>query len=101
MKVLNLSEEDRQIVEEKNKLIDRLSNLELNMDKVQMLVGGLIQEYHLGDVNEMQNKLRYEAQKVMNFIEIAFDYIHATHKEIVSLQEELDEQVDKIRERGI
>lgn len=97
MNATNLSKSDKQLISEKNSLIDRLSGFEDSMNKAQALVGYMIQEYNARDINVLRDKLYYEAKNVMSFIEIAFDYVCSAHEGIVAWQEEINNQVDLIK----
>lgn len=82
----------------KNKFSERLVESELSIGKIRVLVDDLIQDYNMYDVEKMREKLRYEAPRVMAFLEIVFDYVVSTDEDIKSIQEELHVQTTELRD---
>lgn len=74
----------------KIKFSDRLTESESSTVKARAIIEDLIQDYNLGDIREAGKKLQIEASRVMNFLEIAFDYVISVDNELKAIQDELD-----------
>lgn len=80
-----------------NNLSNELMKSESDISKAKTMLGDLIQVYNLVDIKEAGEKLKYEAPRVMAFLEIAFDYVINVDNNIRTIQGELEIQSKELR----
>lgn len=82
-----------------NNFADKLSDVEFDISKAIALVGELLEDYNVTDTLRMRDKLMFEAPRVMIFLEMVFDYVVKTHKEILKIQDDLTSHIDGLKEK--
>lgn len=80
-----------------NNLSNELMKSELDISKAKTMLGDLIQDYNLVDIKEAGEKLKYEAERVMAFLEIAFDYVINVDNNIKAIQEDIGKKSRDLR----
>lgn len=81
----------------KNRFNDRLTETELNINKLRVLVDGLLQEFDYGDEAQLREAMGIEASTIITKIEIIYDYVLRMYKDINNIQEELCNQSRELR----
>jgi hypothetical protein len=81
----------------KNQFNDRLTETELNINKLRVLVNGLLQEFDYGDEAQLREAMGIEASTIITKIEIIYDYVLRMYKDINNIQEELCNQSRELR----
>ena len=80
-----------------NNLSNELMKSELDISKAKTMLGDLIQDYNLVDIKEAGEKLKYEAARVMAFLDIAFDYVINVDNNIRTIRGEFEKKSRDLR----
>lgn len=81
-----------------NAFSDRIIGISVDTEKARTVLCNLINDYSMGDLEEMGKKLKLEAPTVITLIQIAFDYVVNTDDEINTILKELSIKTNKLRE---
>jgi hypothetical protein len=74
-----------------NRVIDDLGDIELKLERAKAVAAYLLQDYDILE-EETPQKLSIESKRVMNFINITFDYIYDSLKLAKELEDKLKEE---------